>query len=73
MSGNTGGRESDSKIIALVKYFLSLKADKTEIPSLSGYATETWVTGKGYQTATQVQTAIDTALAAIPSAESEAF
>jgi len=34
------------------------KADKTEIPSLSGYATETWVEGKGYQTASDVQTAI---------------
>ena len=29
------------------------------IPSLSGYATETWVEGKGYQTAQDVQTAID--------------
>jgi hypothetical protein len=37
------------------------------------YATETWVTGHGYQTAAQVQTAIDTALAAVPYAESEGF
>lgn len=27
------------------------KADKTEIPSLSGYATETWVQNRGFQTA----------------------
>lgn len=33
-------------------------SDKPTIPSLSGYATEAWVTEKGYQTATQVQTAI---------------
>lgn len=33
-------------------------SNKPTIPSLNGYATETWVTEKGYQTATQVQTAI---------------
>lgn len=33
-------------------------SDKPTIPSLSGYATEMWVTEKGYQTAAQVQTAI---------------
>lgn len=36
----------------------TVKADKTEIPSLSGYATETWVQNHGYQTAQDVQTAI---------------
>ena len=29
---------------------LASKADKSEIPSLDGYATETWVEGKGYLT-----------------------
>jgi hypothetical protein len=33
-------------------------SNKPTIPNLNGYATETWVTEKGYQTATQVQTAI---------------
>ncbi len=33
-------------------------SNKPTIPSLSGYATEAWVTNKGYQTAAQVQTAI---------------
>ena len=33
-------------------------SDKPTIPSLNGYATETWVANKGYQTAAQVQTAI---------------
>ena len=33
-------------------------SDKPTIPSLSGYATEAWVTTQGYQTAAQVQTAI---------------
>lgn len=41
--------------------------------SLAGYATEAWVGQQGYQTAAQVQTAIDTALAAVPFAESEGF
>jgi hypothetical protein len=36
----------------------AVKADKGEIPSLTGYATETWVQNQGYQTAQQVQTAI---------------
>lgn len=33
----------------------------TEHQSLAGYATETWVEGKGYQTAEQVSTAIESA------------
>ena len=33
-----------------VKSVLESKADKSEIPSLNGYATEQWVEGKGYLT-----------------------
>lgn len=49
------------------------------IPDISGKAnaadvyTKTEIDNKGYQTSAQVQSAIDAALAAIPSAESEAF
>ena len=41
--------------------------------SLTGYATETWVQNRGYQTAQDVQTAINAALSEIPFAETEAF
>ena len=36
--------------ISDVKSALESKADKSEIPSLNGYATEQWVEGKGYLT-----------------------
>lgn len=36
--------------ISEIEEVLGVKADRTEIPSLAGYATETWVEGKGYLT-----------------------
>ena len=44
---------------------LSEYALKTEIPQLTGYATEQWVEGKGYQTLQQVQSEINSALGVI--------
>lgn len=32
MTGNTNGTSATARMIAVVKYVLSLKADKTEIP-----------------------------------------
>ena len=37
-------------------------SDKPTIPSLSGYATQTWVGQQGYQTSAQVQSAISSAV-----------
>lgn len=37
-------------LIGYIKNALSLKADKTEIPSLTGCATQTWVQQQGYLT-----------------------
>lgn len=36
--------------ISEIEGVLEVKADRSEIPSLSGYATESWVEGKGYLT-----------------------
>lgn len=51
-SGAAAGALSDAKAWVGEQGYL------TEHQSLSGYATETWVTGKGYQTASQVQSAV---------------
>ena len=45
---------NESQVTAIVESVVSGKADKSEIPSLDGYATESWVTSQGYLT-TQVQ------------------
>lgn len=45
---------NESQVTAIVESAVSGKADKSEIPSLDGYATESWVTSQGYLT-TQVQ------------------
>lgn len=37
-------------LIGYIKNALNLKADKTEIPSLTEYATQVWVEDKGYLT-----------------------
>lgn len=44
-----------------LKAWTSEQGFLTEHQSLAGYATETWVEGKGYQTAEQVSTAIESA------------
>ena len=54
---NQKANTSDLAAVATTGSYNDL-SNKPTIPSLSGYATETWVTNKGYQTAAQVQTAI---------------
>ena len=41
---------NESQVTAIVESAVSGKADKSEIPSLDGYATEQWVTSQGYLT-----------------------
>lgn len=54
---DTALQSSDLAQVATTGNYNDL-SNKPAIPSLSGYATEAWVTDKGYQTAAQVQTAI---------------
>ena len=53
-----GLASNDSIITCLVTTSGRAEFTTAQIPSLTGYVTETWVEGKGYQTAAQVQTAI---------------
>ena len=49
-------------------------SDKPTIPAatdLTGYATESWVSGRGYQTSSDVQSAINTALSGITGVDFE--
>lgn len=47
---NETEKKGFANLIGYIKNALSLKADKTEIPSLTGYATEAWVQQQGYLT-----------------------
>lgn len=53
---NTTVKKGLAWLIGYIKDALNLKADKTEIPSLTGYATRTWVEGKGYLTLADLPT-----------------
>ena len=56
---------NESQVTAIVESAVSGKADKSEIPSLDGYATEQWVTSQGYLTE-QVQSDWDETVTGSP-------